>query len=92
MATPTQNLVPTSDVDFPVDIFTASLIFGTKWGAGGQGTGVVLTYSFPEGGDTAYDPDSYPPDNPFLNEWIFGNDWTPLDAAQQANFVDALDT
>ncbi|MGH8246397.1 MAG: M10 family metallopeptidase, partial [Gammaproteobacteria bacterium] len=57
-----------------------------------QGTGVILTYSFPEGDNTAYDPDSYPPDNPFFNEWIFGNGWTALDAAQQANFVDALDT
>ena len=90
MATPTANLVPTEVVGFPADTFTASLIFGTKWGNGGLGTGVVLTYSVPEGPDTAYDPNSYSPTDPTRNEWEYGNGFTALDATQQLNFEDAL--
>lgn len=92
MAEPTSNSVPTSEVDIPVDIFTASLIYGTRWGGDPQGNGVVLTYSFPAGDETTYDPDSYPI-NPFYgNEWIHGGGFEPLNGVQQANFLDALAT
>jgi serralysin len=89
MASPTSNDVPVTTIDFPTDAQVASLVSGVKWG-GALGAGVTLTYSFPDGSDTAWDPVSYPPDNPFLNEWIFGDGWTRLAPAQQANFVDAL--
>lgn len=88
MATPTSNSVPVTDVGFPIDEHTASLIFGVKWG-GALGTGVTLTYSFPSG-ETTYDPDSYDPDDPLNNEWIYEGGWTPLDATQTGNFIDAL--
>lgn len=89
MATPTSNSVPVTETGFPIDEHTASLISGVKWG-GTLGTGVTLTYSFPSGNDTAYDPDSYDPGDPFNNEWIYEGGWTPLDATQQDNFIDAL--
>jgi Ca2+-binding RTX toxin-like protein len=90
MATPVSNVVPTEPVAFPADDFTASLIYGVKWGDGGLGNGAVLTYSFPEGPDTTYDTSFYSPTNPLLNEWEYGNGFTALDAGQKLNFEDAL--
>ena len=49
MATPTSNSVPTTG--YSTFIFgdgTDSLLGGTKWG-GARGTGVTVTYSFPDG-------------------------------------------
>jgi len=46
MATPTSNSVPWSIVDGSTVGDAQYLIAGTKWGAGGLGTGVTLTYSF----------------------------------------------
>ena len=48
MATPNANSVAITDVDFgELSLAEAALIDGSKWGAGGLGTGVELTYSFP---------------------------------------------
>lgn len=46
MATPTSNSVPWTIVDGSTTGDAQYLIAGTKWGAGGLGTGVTLTYSF----------------------------------------------
>ncbi len=70
MATPTQNAVPTSDYDTTVfGDNTDALLYGTKWG-GALGTGVTLTYSFPQG-DTwwlSYYSDDDEPDSWYVLE------------------------
>lgn len=48
MATYSANHVPTTPLSFAeLSTQEAGLIDGTKWGAGGYGHGVALTYSFP---------------------------------------------
>lgn len=73
-----QNAVGTSDYD--PEIFsdrTDSLLWGTKWG-GALGTGVTVTYSFPQG--SAFW------DTPYLE----GTRWYSLEDYQMAGARDAL--
>lgn len=90
MATPFANDVAYGESGIPDDNHTASLISGVKWGTGPDGTGVVLTYSFPEGEDTTYDDAAYPLDPSYGNEWEFGQEFQPLNDTQQDSLVAAL--
>ncbi len=65
MATPTANFVPTQTYALSGLVRIDGLLDGVRWGNGGIGTAVALTYSFP--GDIGYwlavygvgEPDSY---------------------------------
>ena len=67
MATYSANHVPITSLSFAeLSSHEAGLIDGTKWGAGGYGSGVELTYSFPwVDGAPAYS--GY---GAFGNEWV----------------------
>jgi serralysin len=65
----------------------AALIDGTKWGSGGYGTGVDLTFSFPGlGEDSAYFIDGYGGDE---EEWA---SWYALDSNERAAVLEALNS
>jgi hypothetical protein len=80
MATPTSNSVPWTMVDGSTTGDAQYLITGYKWGAGGLGTGVTLSYSFIHTGAGTFiggygsETDSY----------------AALDAASQASVRSAL--
>lgn len=79
MATPTHNSIPTVRIN-PAGFGEAStLLYGTEWGAGGLGSAVTLTYSFPFG--TAYHVSPYP-------EF---SDWSALSSTERAGAINALE-
>ncbi|TCO69870.1 DUF4214 domain-containing protein [Chromatocurvus halotolerans] len=83
MATPTSSSTPVTTIPFLGDNAVDSLLFGNKWG-GGLGSGVELTFSFPEG--QAYfsrDYGSYEG-----AEWYDG--WSPLSPGQRDSAREAL--
>ena len=70
MATPYANAVPITSLSFAgLTTVQRGLIDGEKWGAGGYGRGVGLTYSFPwaEGYAPYFSADDY---GPYNNEWL----------------------
>jgi len=87
MATPTRNSTTvTHSLQVSYNNEIDSLLGGVKWG-GGLGTGVTLSYSFPEG--TASFTQSYGGGGDAA-EWNAG--WHPLNATQQQAFKTALST
>lgn len=82
MATPTSNSVPYRAAPLTGQNYIDALIDGYKWGSGGAGTAVVLTYSFP-----GYD--SY-----WASDYYGGEPWDfdILNATQKAAATAALAT
>jgi hypothetical protein len=81
VATPYVNDVPTTELDLDgLPVALAALIDGAKWGAGGYGSGVDLTYSFPTAA-------RYAPNYGTDNEW-FG--WSVLNPNEQAAVGEVL--
>jgi serralysin len=74
MATPYNNAVPITRLSLAgLTAREAALIDGSKWGAGGYGSGVTLTYSFPWASGTApYYSFNYSSDNEWFSSSALG--------------------
>lgn len=77
MATPSRNSVSVTTYAVPSDTVLASLLDGVRWGSGGIGAGVDLTYSFATTSST-YN---------YQNEWSGGS---VLSSTEQQAVRDAL--
>src|SRR5687768_4172426 len=74
---------PYSTVGYSGDSAADALVSGYKWG-GGAGTGVALTYSFPDD-DSSWSNVSYSSHSqPYRG-------FAPLSSSEQADFASALD-
>src|SRR5688572_25954737 len=84
MATYSANYVPITVLSFAgLSSQEAGLIDGTKWGTGGYGNGVELTYSFP----WADGPAVYSGYGSFRPEWESGS---PLEGPERAAVAQVL--
>lgn len=86
MASPNFNSIPTTETANSGISYVNSLLGGTKWGAGGAGTGVTLTYSIPSSG-ASWSPDYAT--NYLSNE---PSGFVALNASQASVFEAALQT